>query len=87
MWESCWLCWSVLSRPTGDTIDRLSTLHEMLTETADWPRVVQCAQTVPVLLHIFFNTVIAVNRLHIQYINNCSYRSLKCLGWMLSLRS
>uniref|UniRef100_G3NYY4 Adaptor related protein complex 5 subunit zeta 1 n=1 Tax=Gasterosteus aculeatus aculeatus TaxID=481459 RepID=G3NYY4_GASAC len=45
---------------SGDTIDRLSTLHEMLTETADWPRVVQCAQTVPVLLHIFFNTVIAI---------------------------
>uniref|UniRef100_A0A8C9XVS3 Adaptor related protein complex 5 subunit zeta 1 n=1 Tax=Sander lucioperca TaxID=283035 RepID=A0A8C9XVS3_SANLU len=41
-----------------DTIDRLSTLHELLAETADWPRVVQCAQTVPLLLHIFFNTVI-----------------------------
>ncbi|XP_068435122.1 AP-5 complex subunit zeta-1 isoform X2 [Clinocottus analis] len=45
---------------SGDTIDRLSTLHELLAETADWPRVVQCAQTVPVLLHIFFNTVVAV---------------------------
>ncbi|KAM8845348.1 AP-5 complex subunit zeta-1 isoform 2-T2 [Spinachia spinachia] len=45
---------------SGDTIDRLSTLHEMLKETADWPRVVQCAQTVPVLLHIFFNAVIAI---------------------------
>ncbi|XP_068574442.1 AP-5 complex subunit zeta-1 isoform X2 [Cebidichthys violaceus] len=45
---------------SGDTIDRLSTLHELLAETADWPRVVQCAQTVPVLLHIFFDTVIAV---------------------------
>ncbi|XP_074511476.1 AP-5 complex subunit zeta-1 isoform X3 [Sebastes fasciatus] len=45
---------------SGDTIDRLSTLHELLAETADWPRVVQCAQTVPVLLHIFFNTVITV---------------------------
>uniref|UniRef100_A0A671WHW2 Adaptor related protein complex 5 subunit zeta 1 n=1 Tax=Sparus aurata TaxID=8175 RepID=A0A671WHW2_SPAAU len=45
---------------TGDTIDRLSTLHELLAEAADWPRVVQCAQTVPVLLHIFFNTVITV---------------------------
>uniref|UniRef100_A0A8D0CW30 Adaptor related protein complex 5 subunit zeta 1 n=1 Tax=Sander lucioperca TaxID=283035 RepID=A0A8D0CW30_SANLU len=43
---------------SGDTIDRLSTLHELLAETADWPRVVQCAQTVPLLLHIFFNTVI-----------------------------
>ncbi|XP_030264473.1 AP-5 complex subunit zeta-1 isoform X2 [Sparus aurata] len=45
---------------SGDTIDRLSTLHELLAEAADWPRVVQCAQTVPVLLHIFFNTVITV---------------------------
>ncbi|XP_029294344.1 AP-5 complex subunit zeta-1 isoform X2 [Cottoperca gobio] len=44
----------------GDTIDRLSTLHELLAETANWPRVVQCAQTVPMLLHIFFNTVITV---------------------------
>ncbi|XP_049600027.1 AP-5 complex subunit zeta-1 isoform X2 [Syngnathus scovelli] len=45
---------------TGDTIDRLSTLLELLSEAADWPRVVQCAQTVPILLHIFFNTVINV---------------------------
>ncbi|KAM3597308.1 uncharacterized protein V6R79_002871 [Siganus canaliculatus] len=45
---------------SGDTIDRLSTLHELLSEAADWPRVVQCAQTVPVLLHIFFNTVTSV---------------------------
>uniref|UniRef100_A0A3Q3IY18 Adaptor related protein complex 5 subunit zeta 1 n=1 Tax=Monopterus albus TaxID=43700 RepID=A0A3Q3IY18_MONAL len=45
---------------SGDTIDRLSTLHELLAEAADWPRVVQCAQTVPVLLHIFFNTVVEV---------------------------
>uniref|UniRef100_UPI0037E76F78 AP-5 complex subunit zeta-1 n=1 Tax=Semicossyphus pulcher TaxID=241346 RepID=UPI0037E76F78 len=45
---------------SGDTIDRLSTLHKLLAEAADWPRVVQCAQTVPVLLHIFFNTVITV---------------------------
>ncbi|XP_054615480.1 AP-5 complex subunit zeta-1 isoform X2 [Dunckerocampus dactyliophorus] len=45
---------------SGDTIDRLSTLLELLSEAADWPRVVQCAQAVPVLLHIFFNTVITV---------------------------
>ncbi|CAL1588810.1 unnamed protein product [Knipowitschia caucasica] len=44
----------------GDTIDRLGLLHELLNESVDWPRVVQCAQTVPVLLHIFFNTVIKV---------------------------
>ncbi|XP_072299872.1 AP-5 complex subunit zeta-1 isoform X2 [Eucyclogobius newberryi] len=45
---------------SGDTMDRLCVLHELLVESADWPRVVQCAQTVPVLLHIFFNTVIKV---------------------------
>nr|XP_057905218.1 AP-5 complex subunit zeta-1 isoform X1 [Doryrhamphus excisus] len=45
---------------SGDTIDRLSTLLELLSEAADWPRVVRCAQTVPILLHIFFNTVIMV---------------------------
>uniref|UniRef100_A0A8P4FWM5 Adaptor related protein complex 5 subunit zeta 1 n=1 Tax=Dicentrarchus labrax TaxID=13489 RepID=A0A8P4FWM5_DICLA len=45
---------------SGDTIDRLGTLHELLAEVADWPRVIQCAQTVPVLLHIFFNTVTTV---------------------------
>ncbi|XP_037111747.1 AP-5 complex subunit zeta-1 isoform X2 [Syngnathus acus] len=44
----------------GDTIDRLSTLLELLSEAADWPRVVQCAQTVPILLHIFFNAVVNV---------------------------
>uniref|UniRef100_A0A8C9XTQ3 Adaptor related protein complex 5 subunit zeta 1 n=1 Tax=Sander lucioperca TaxID=283035 RepID=A0A8C9XTQ3_SANLU len=53
----------LLRGDAGDTIDRLSTLHELLAETADWPRVVQCAQTVPLLLHIFFNTVITVKRL------------------------
>lgn len=45
---------------SGDTIDRLSTLHELLAEAADWPRVVHCAQTIPVLLHIYFNTVVTV---------------------------
>ncbi|XP_069557493.1 AP-5 complex subunit zeta-1 isoform X1 [Brachyistius frenatus] len=45
---------------SGDTIDRLSTLHELLAEAADWPRVVHCAQTVPMLLHIFFNTIFTV---------------------------
>ncbi|KAJ8344913.1 hypothetical protein SKAU_G00291060 [Synaphobranchus kaupii] len=43
---------------TGDTIDRLSMLHEVLADMADSPRSVQCAQTVPVLLHLFFNTVV-----------------------------
>ncbi|XP_062341409.1 AP-5 complex subunit zeta-1 isoform X2 [Osmerus eperlanus] len=45
---------------SGDTIDRLSVLHEILAEAADWPRVVQCAQTVPVLLHVYFNAVVTV---------------------------
>ncbi|KAI4884035.1 hypothetical protein NFI96_019550, partial [Prochilodus magdalenae] len=42
---------------TGDTIDRLSTLHEALDGMVESPRVVCCAQIVPVLLHIYFNTV------------------------------
>ncbi|XP_029363866.1 AP-5 complex subunit zeta-1 isoform X2 [Echeneis naucrates] len=45
---------------SGDTIDRLSMLHELLAEAADWPRVAHCAQTVPVMLHIFFNTIITI---------------------------
>uniref|UniRef100_A0A667YJ67 Adaptor related protein complex 5 subunit zeta 1 n=1 Tax=Myripristis murdjan TaxID=586833 RepID=A0A667YJ67_9TELE len=52
---------------SGDTIDRLSTLHQLLAEASDWPRVIQCAQTVPVLLHIYFNTVVTVMRLDILY--------------------
>uniref|UniRef100_A0A1A8SFL2 Adaptor-related protein complex 5, zeta 1 subunit n=1 Tax=Nothobranchius rachovii TaxID=451742 RepID=A0A1A8SFL2_9TELE len=46
---------------SGDTIDRLGTLHELLAEAADWPRVVRCAQTVPVLLHVYFNTVVKMD--------------------------
>uniref|UniRef100_A0A672I8C8 Adaptor related protein complex 5 subunit zeta 1 n=1 Tax=Salarias fasciatus TaxID=181472 RepID=A0A672I8C8_SALFA len=46
-----------LSDQICDTIDRLSTLHELLAEAADWPRVVHCAQVVPVLLHIYFHRV------------------------------
>ncbi|XP_056117621.1 AP-5 complex subunit zeta-1 isoform X2 [Rhinichthys klamathensis goyatoka] len=42
---------------TGDTIDRLNMLHEILADMAESPRVVQCAQVVPVLLHVYFNTV------------------------------
>uniref|UniRef100_A0A3P9JPE8 Adaptor related protein complex 5 subunit zeta 1 n=1 Tax=Oryzias latipes TaxID=8090 RepID=A0A3P9JPE8_ORYLA len=45
---------------SGDTIERLSVLHDLLAEAAEWPRVVQCAQTAPVLLHIYFNTVVTV---------------------------
>ncbi|KAI1884627.1 hypothetical protein AGOR_G00228330 [Albula goreensis] len=32
---------------TGDTIDRLSMVHEVLADMAESPRTVQCAQTVP----------------------------------------
>lgn len=83
---------AVLYLPTGDTIDRLSTLHEQLAEAASWPRVVQCAQTVPVLLHIFFNTVVTVKRLkcslQIHYNYNClkagcfSFCDIHDLSWM-----
>ncbi|XP_078096278.1 AP-5 complex subunit zeta-1 isoform X2 [Mustelus asterias] len=41
----------------GDTIDRLSLLHEVLLDVVQRPRVVQCAQTVPILLQVFFNVV------------------------------
>ncbi|XP_078274538.1 AP-5 complex subunit zeta-1 isoform X2 [Rhinoraja longicauda] len=42
---------------TGDTIDRLSQLHEVLSDMAQRPRVVQCAQTVPILLQVYFKVV------------------------------
>ncbi|XP_059414664.1 AP-5 complex subunit zeta-1-like isoform X2 [Carassius carassius] len=42
---------------TGDTIDRLKMLHEVLADMAESPRAVRCAQVVPVLLHVYFNTV------------------------------
>lgn len=42
---------------TGDTIDRLSQLHEVLSDMARRPRVVQCAQTVPILLQVYFKVV------------------------------
>ncbi|XP_051994450.1 AP-5 complex subunit zeta-1-like isoform X2 [Xyrauchen texanus] len=42
---------------TGDTIDRLKMLHEIVADMAESPRVVRCAQVVPVLLHVYFNTV------------------------------
>ncbi|XP_030646849.1 AP-5 complex subunit zeta-1 isoform X2 [Chanos chanos] len=42
---------------TGDTIDRLSALHEILAPMGESPRVLHCAQIVPVLLHVYFNNV------------------------------
>uniref|UniRef100_A0A8C1Y9R5 Adaptor related protein complex 5 subunit zeta 1 n=1 Tax=Cyprinus carpio TaxID=7962 RepID=A0A8C1Y9R5_CYPCA len=47
---------------TGDTIDRLKMLHEILADMAESPRVVRCAQVVPVLLHVYFNTVTQVRK-------------------------
>ncbi|XP_059835473.1 AP-5 complex subunit zeta-1 isoform X1 [Hypanus sabinus] len=41
----------------GDTIDRLNQLHEVLLDMAKRPRVVQCAQTVPILLQVYFKVV------------------------------
>lgn len=41
-------------------LNRLNLLHEILADMAESPRVVQCAQVVPVLLHVYFNTVIQV---------------------------
>ncbi|XP_057201914.1 AP-5 complex subunit zeta-1 isoform X3 [Triplophysa rosa] len=46
---------------TGDTIDRLRMLHEILADMADSPRVVRCAQVIPVLLHVYFNTVTQIS--------------------------
>nr|XP_046189806.1 AP-5 complex subunit zeta-1-like isoform X2 [Oncorhynchus gorbuscha] len=46
---------------SGDTMDRLSVLHDLLMEAADWSRVIQSAQSVPVLLHVYFNTVTTVS--------------------------
>uniref|UniRef100_A0A8C0YNY6 Adaptor related protein complex 5 subunit zeta 1 n=1 Tax=Cyprinus carpio carpio TaxID=630221 RepID=A0A8C0YNY6_CYPCA len=45
---------------TGDTIDRLKMLHEILADMSESPRVVRCAQVVPVLLQVYFNTVTQV---------------------------
>uniref|UniRef100_A0A8K9UVP3 Adaptor related protein complex 5 subunit zeta 1 n=1 Tax=Oncorhynchus mykiss TaxID=8022 RepID=A0A8K9UVP3_ONCMY len=39
----------------------LSVLHDLLMEAADWSRVIQSAQSVPVLLHVYFNTVTTVS--------------------------
>lgn len=46
---------------TGDTIDRLKMLHDILADMADSPRVVRCAQVVPVLLHVYFNTITQIS--------------------------
>lgn len=54
------ICKHIILLLSGDTIDRLSTVHDLLAEATDWPRVVHCAQVVPVLLHIYFNTVVKV---------------------------
>ncbi|KYO30733.1 AP-5 complex subunit zeta-1 isoform A [Alligator mississippiensis] len=40
----------------GDSPERLAPLRQLLGSVANSPRVVQCAETVPVLLQLFFNT-------------------------------
>lgn len=39
---------------------RLSMLHSALEGMAESPRVLCCAQIVPVLLHVYFNTITQV---------------------------
>ncbi|XP_043945428.1 AP-5 complex subunit zeta-1 [Protopterus annectens] len=41
----------------GDTIDRLNLLHEVLLDMVNHSRILQCAQTVPILLQVYFNVV------------------------------
>lgn len=41
----------------GDTIDRLNLLHEILFDMVNHSRIVQCAQTVPIMLHVFFSVI------------------------------
>uniref|UniRef100_A0A3P8Y625 Adaptor related protein complex 5 subunit zeta 1 n=1 Tax=Esox lucius TaxID=8010 RepID=A0A3P8Y625_ESOLU len=60
----------------GDTIDRLSVLHDLLMEAADWPRVVQSAQSVPVLLHVYFNTITTVTHTHAHFCSHNHHPSL-----------
>ncbi|XP_019397695.1 PREDICTED: AP-5 complex subunit zeta-1 [Crocodylus porosus] len=40
----------------GDSPERLAPLRQLLGSVANSPRVIQCAETVPVLLQLFFNT-------------------------------
>ncbi|XP_070580171.1 AP-5 complex subunit zeta-1-like isoform X1 [Ptychodera flava] len=42
----------------GDTIDRLNTLHKLISDMRFHPRVTVCGQAVPVLLHLYFQTVL-----------------------------
>lgn len=62
-----------LLKPTGESVKceslvlwfslcsvllfRLNMLHNTLEGMADCPRVLCCAQIVPVLLHVYFNTI------------------------------
>ncbi|KAJ7367412.1 AP-5 complex subunit zeta-1, partial [Desmophyllum pertusum] len=42
----------------GDTIDRLATLHSLLEDRLEQPRVVVSAQIAPVLLNVMFSTIL-----------------------------
>ncbi|XP_022102411.1 AP-5 complex subunit zeta-1-like [Acanthaster planci] len=43
----------------GDTISKLGFLHKLLSDTSSYPRVVPVSQAVPVLLRLYFQTVVA----------------------------
>ncbi|XP_046362626.2 AP-5 complex subunit zeta-1-like [Haliotis rufescens] len=42
----------------GDTIDKLSSLHNILSDMKSYPRVVVCSQAVPVLVRVWFSVVL-----------------------------
>ncbi|XP_018588185.2 AP-5 complex subunit zeta-1 isoform X2 [Scleropages formosus] len=74
-----------LEAGTGDTIDRLSMLHEVLADMVESPRVVRCAQTVPVLLHVFFHA--AVQFADRKLINQLVLVLLERSGLLLSVKN
>ncbi|XP_072028896.1 AP-5 complex subunit zeta-1-like isoform X2 [Amphiura filiformis] len=42
----------------GDTISKLNFLHSLLHEMESHPRVMTCAESVPILLKLYFNTIL-----------------------------
>uniref|UniRef100_A0AAY5EES9 Adaptor related protein complex 5 subunit zeta 1 n=1 Tax=Electrophorus electricus TaxID=8005 RepID=A0AAY5EES9_ELEEL len=53
---------------------RLSMLHEALEGMVESPRVVHCAQIVPVLLHVYFNTVTQKQAMFIVHLTYMLYK-------------
>ncbi|XP_033629928.1 AP-5 complex subunit zeta-1-like [Asterias rubens] len=43
----------------GDTISKLGFLHQLLSDTSSYPRVVPVSQAVPLLLRLYFQTVLS----------------------------